>query len=450
MKESLHQSGDRIVKRYRIIAPLGEGSSSLTYEAVDLHTGDRVALKVLSLRHLSDWKMLELFEREARVLAQLDYIGIPKYLNFFQVEEPEEYRFYLVQELAQGESLASLIKNGWRLTEAEVTEIAIQILEILRYLHQLIPPVIHRDIKPQNIICQETKHIYLVDFGAVTSTYRHTITGGSTVVGTYGYMAPEQFRGQAVPATDLYGLGATVLFLLTGCSPIDFPQEKLKMDFCDRLDVSEQFLGWLDAMLEPAVEDRLATAARSLAILQGEEELETARSSHFRKPDRSPITIAKTKDNMFLKIPNHSFYKDRPLENFSKIINAIIFISIASYFLFIPSNELKVLSSIHKVLYCFCFPIVFGGIGSYFLFETVYANIGYTHLEFNRDNFYLQKSLLGIKRKRSGTRKNITHVGISDNLCYIIEGITYYNFGLYINFPEKEWIISEIKNFLES
>lgn len=203
-------------QRYRITSILGEGNSGITYAAEDMtQPGITLALKVLSFQETSDWKMLELFEREAKVLAQLQHPAIPRYFDSFHIDTENDRQFYIVQELAKGKSLAAWVESGWHADEATVKKIAEEILEILVYLQQLEPPVIHRDIKPQNIIRDDNGSIFLVDFGAVRDTYYTTMMRGSTVVGTFGYMAPEQFRGQAEPATDLYGLAATLLFLLT-------------------------------------------------------------------------------------------------------------------------------------------------------------------------------------------------------------------------------------------
>lgn len=146
-------------------------------------------------------------------------------------------------------------------------DIAIQLLEILTYLHSLTPPVIHRDIKPQNIIRNNHGKIYLVDFGAVQDTYHNTVTGGSTVVGTYGYMAPEQFKGQAVFSTDLYGLGTTLLFLLTQKCPTELPQRQLKIDFRSHIKASFDFVDWLDTILEPSIKNRFHNANTALLAL---------------------------------------------------------------------------------------------------------------------------------------------------------------------------------------
>jgi serine/threonine protein kinase/ankyrin repeat protein len=267
--EALHQPGDIIAERYRITDTLGQGGVGITYKAEDLKSGQQVALKAQSVRQMGEWKVLELFEREARILAQLNHPAIPRYLDYFQVDSSEDRAFYITQELVEGKSLADLVKDGWRTNESGVRQIATQILEILVYLHDLKPPVVHRDIKPQNLILGKDGKIFLVDFGAVQDTYRSTFAKGSTIVGTYGYMAPEQFRGQAVPATDLYGLGATILFLLTHRSPSELPQERLKISFRSRIQVSDGFADWLEKMLEPDVEDRFSSAKDALKALRG-------------------------------------------------------------------------------------------------------------------------------------------------------------------------------------
>jgi serine/threonine protein kinase len=254
--------------RYDILGILGEGGSGVTYRALDTTTQQLVALKALSLHQIDDWKAIELFEREAKVLSSLDRDGIPKYLDYFTTDLDGSRYFYIVQELAPGKNLLEWMRSGWRVSEAEVKTIAIQILEILIYLHRHYPPIVHRDLKPSNILKTEDGKIFLVDFGAVQQTYHDTFMRGSTVVGTYGYMAPEQFRGQAVPATDLYGLGATILHLLTHRSPAEIPQDGLRLNFRDRLQVSSGFADWLERMLEPDVGNRFSSSTKALEVLK--------------------------------------------------------------------------------------------------------------------------------------------------------------------------------------
>jgi serine/threonine protein kinase len=253
---------------YEIIDILGEGASGITYRATQLQTQQQVALKALSLARIDDWKSLELFEREARVLSAIDRDGMPKYIDYFHTDVDGERYFYIVQELAPGKTLQEWIKAGKRLTESEVTEIAIQILEHLTYLHRQQPPIVHRDLKPSNILRTEDGKVYLVDFGAVRQAYHDTFMRGSTVVGTFGYMAPEQFRGQAFPTTDLYGLGATILSLLTHRSPAEIPLDGLRLNFRDRIQVSPHFADWLERMLEPDVSKRFNSAIQALSTLK--------------------------------------------------------------------------------------------------------------------------------------------------------------------------------------
>ena len=255
--------------RYRVLELLGEGGSGKTYRAVDIQAETEVAIKVLKLQGMTDWKTLELFEREAKILAQLDHPAIPRYLDFFRTPDTEEEAFCLVQEIAPGKPLTAWVEQGYTFSEKELQQIAVQLLEILMYLQNFTPPIIHRDLKPQNILRTESGVIYLVDFGAVRDTYHLTITGGSTIVGTYGYMAPEQFRGQAVLATDLYGLGTTLLYLRSGQDPADLPVHKMKIAFRDRVKTSADFANWLDGLLEPMPEDRYRSAALALDYLQG-------------------------------------------------------------------------------------------------------------------------------------------------------------------------------------
>ncbi|MEM9219679.1 MAG: protein kinase [Cyanobacteria bacterium P01_F01_bin.150] len=283
MTKLLHQ-------RYQLLETLGQGSVGTTYRAIDHQSKRQVAIKRLSLRHAADWKVIELFEREATVLARLDHPQIPQYLDYFvedrgvggveavgEVEGVEAVGgvggqqtryFYIVQQLAEGESLADWIEQGGRFTEREIRAIALQILDILEYLHGLEPPVVHRDLKPQNLIRQPDGTIVLVDFGAVATTYYQTMMRGSTVVGTYGYMAPEQFRGQAVPATDLYGLGATLLFLLTRRSPAELPTQQLKVQFRSHLQLSATFTDWLEQLLEPTIKTRFSSATEAKKALK--------------------------------------------------------------------------------------------------------------------------------------------------------------------------------------
>ena len=262
------EPGTLVDERYRITRLLGQGGAGITYEAIQLSSDRRVALKALSLRGMRDWKVLELFERESEVLAQLDHSGIPRYIDHFRVEHEGSVRFWTVQEIAEGQTLDALVRTHRRLTETQVRPIARQLLEILRYLHARTPPIVHRDIKPQNVIRGQRGKVRLVDFGACQVHRCDRTTTSGTIVGTYAYMAPEQARGQAKPASDLFSLAMTLVYLLTGKAPAELPQRRLKVDFRGHAKVSRRFADWLDKLLEPVVEDRTASAEAALAALR--------------------------------------------------------------------------------------------------------------------------------------------------------------------------------------
>ncbi|WP_310481753.1 protein kinase domain-containing protein [Chamaesiphon sp. VAR_48_metabat_403] len=273
--------GSTLDERYELIELLGEGGSGSTYKAIRLADRVIVAIKMLSLRHLNDWKQLELFEREAKVLSQLNHPQIPQYLEYFHIDTPDNRAFYIVQQLAPGRPLTEWVQSGWRGTEAEIRDIASQLLAILQYLHHQSPPLIHRDLKPHNIIRDDDGRIFLVDFGAVQDVYNNTLLKGSTVAGTYGYMAPEQFRGDAVRASDLYGLGATILYLLTHRSPADLPQERLKLNFRSHVNISNHFADWLETMLEPDTSARFSSARVALSNLEKQHWFSKRRNTKF-------------------------------------------------------------------------------------------------------------------------------------------------------------------------
>ena len=133
----VHQPQVIIHNKYRVIDVLGKGSSGITYRVEDITTQQQVALKALSLHRLKDWKQVELFEREASVLAKLEHPGIPKYLDYFQVDTPNNRAFYIAQAIAPGKSLTQWVASGWRTKEIEVKQIAEQVSSFPIYLHSL-------------------------------------------------------------------------------------------------------------------------------------------------------------------------------------------------------------------------------------------------------------------------------------------------------------------------
>lgn len=210
------QGGQQLADgRYKILMMIECGGFSSVYLACDPY-GKRVVIKELSVTSIegtdSLTKVHDMFKREAQILAGVDHPSIVKVLDWFV----ENGRNYLVLGLAVGHTLRQHVQLQGQLKESAVYSIAKQLAEILAYLHGFDPPIIHRDITPDNLILNEAGKITLIDFGAATH-YVSTLTG--TLVGKQCYVSPEQFRGHAEPASDIYSTGAVLHYLCTGVDP---------------------------------------------------------------------------------------------------------------------------------------------------------------------------------------------------------------------------------------
>ncbi len=157
-------------------------------------------------------KAEELFNREAVFLQRLNHRGIVKIYDHFV----EDGRNYLTIEHVPGETMREIVRQRGAQPEMLVIEWCMQVLEVLQHLHCQSPPIVHRDVTPDNIIVSNTGHVMLIDFGA-SNEYLGSATG--TLVGKHSYMPVEQIRGKAEPRSDLFALGATMHFLLTGVDP---------------------------------------------------------------------------------------------------------------------------------------------------------------------------------------------------------------------------------------
>jgi hypothetical protein len=193
------------------------------------------------------------------MLGRLEHPGIPGVYNYFQ-GEGESATFYIVQEYIEAPSLLDRMESGPMLGQNEIHEIAVGILDVLAYLHGRAPPVIHRDIKPSNVLLRANGTPALIDFGGVRAAWQPRGAAGATVVGTFGYMAPEQFAGHAGPTSDLYALGATLLHLVTGHPPSDFPFDSGRIEVPDDLPADKPLADLIEALLRPAPRDRPGTA----------------------------------------------------------------------------------------------------------------------------------------------------------------------------------------------
>jgi len=284
--EGMLPNGTVLQDRYEILALIAIGGMGAVYLARDrrFSTATRnVAVKEINnstgaprLHQIG----IKNFEREANILASLSHPSIPKIFDFFS----EGRRSYLIQEFVKGQSLEDLMEIYRQpFSSEQVIDWAMQVCDVLAYLHTQSPPVIFRDIKPANLMLRPDGRIMVIDFG-IAKVFEHDHRG--TMIGTEGYSPPEQYRGSAEPRGDLYALGATMHHLLTARDP------RLEPPFT----FHERPIQLLNPNVPPALE---AVIAKSLAYDLAERystatEMAMALRNALpnRRPSASPVATA--------------------------------------------------------------------------------------------------------------------------------------------------------------
>jgi len=219
---------EKTIRQYQFIRPLARGGMGTTYlvwrstntaTGLTPQRGDLLVLKEMNADVAHIPKAQELFEREATVLRNLQHPGIPRFYDFFV----EGNKKYLVMELIHGLDLEQKVRQSGAVPLAQAIAWMIQTCDVLSYLHSRPTPIIHRDIKPSNLLVQHRdQRIVVLDFGAVKAVGLPP----DTRIGAEGYSAPEQAQGRPVIQSDLYAVGTTLLFILTGLSPSRFYQKQ--------------------------------------------------------------------------------------------------------------------------------------------------------------------------------------------------------------------------------
>lgn len=250
--------------QFEILGRLGVGGQGTAYLAREIDNNQAVVLKEFILPVYVDVNVrrqsVEKMQNEATILSRLNHEQIVKLIDFFI----EDHRGYLVLERIDGESLRQKISRDGKLDEDEVRNLALQMCEMLKYLHGLEPPVVHRDFTPENLILGRDGVLKLVDFN-VAQQQESTATG--TVVGKHSFIAPEQFRGKPTPQSDIYSMGATLHYLLAGADPepitCSHPKELVET-------VSEQMNEVVAKSTALSVKNRFSTASEIVEALTGQ------------------------------------------------------------------------------------------------------------------------------------------------------------------------------------
>ncbi|MEG3440307.1 serine/threonine-protein kinase [Pannus brasiliensis CCIBt3594] len=316
--------------RYQVLGILGKGGFGATFASSDLSLPGKPLCVVKQLRPATNdpniFRMAkELFEREAETLGKVGiHPQVPRLLDYFE----ETQQFYLVQEYVKGRNLHQEVRKGGPFSEAGVKQFLSELLPILQYIHE--QKVIHRDIKPANLIRRQTdRKLVLIDFGAVKNQVNTVLAGSSNqtaltafAVGTQGFAPPEQMAMRPVYASDIYAVGMTCLYLLTGRSPKDLDVDANTGELLwERwIKVSPPFAKVIKTMIEVSVQQRYKSAREVLDALDmvaysdslADSLTSTPTQARARSSDGEPMTTLKSS----------GFSKSSPNSNVSTTLNS--------------------------------------------------------------------------------------------------------------------------------
>jgi len=308
----------RLNGRYQVLGLLGKGGFGATFAAADIGLPGTPICVVKQLRPATDdpnvFRMAkELFEREAQTLGKVGvHPQVPRLLDYFE----EDQQFYLVQEYVKGHNLHQEVKKHGPYSEEGTKQFLTELLPILTYIHS--QKVIHRDIKPANLIRRQTdSKLVLIDFGAVKNEVNSVLASNTSAqsaltafaVGTAGFAPPEQMAMRPVYASDIYAVGITCLYLLTGKTPkeMDCNHQTGEIDWEKYVTVGESFAKVIKTMLELSVRHRYKSAQQvldAMDTLPYEEGMrqglisapispagtDSSASTSFRSPSQEPAT----------------------------------------------------------------------------------------------------------------------------------------------------------------
>ena len=259
------KKGDRLQSgKYTVLDLLGSGGQGVAYVVETIGKDSKIETFVLKEFMLPIYvdrrarsQAIERFEKETQVLSALDQESIVKLNDHFI----EDHRAYLVLEHIKGKSLRKLVETDSHIGEEQAQNLVLQMCEILNYLHERENPIVHRDFTPDNLILNDCGILKLIDFNVVHHSSNNRTS--ATIVGKHAYMPAEQFAGRPCPQSDLYALGASIYFLLTGKDPEAFTQSFLP---ADRPDLHPRWSEIISRCTTHELPDRVQSA-REVALM---------------------------------------------------------------------------------------------------------------------------------------------------------------------------------------
>ncbi|MEA5504703.1 serine/threonine-protein kinase [Halotia wernerae UHCC 0503] len=475
--------------RYLVLKQLRKNRGRYTLLSKDLQTEQLVVIKVLLFNQEFRWEDLKLFAREAETLKSLSHPAIPSYIDYFELDISNLQGFALVQTYIVAESLQTQVENGRTFNEQDIKQIGESLLAILDYLHSRQPAVIHRDIKPSNILLtnrtgNNVGNVYLVDFGSVQTTIKSHST--RTVVGTYGYMPPEQFGGRVCPASDLYSLGATLIYLVTRKHPAELLDNDLNLQIDNINNISSEFKIWFKLMTYPSLNCRFNSAVIALKQLKNLSDINLEYSHHLQvgiKPKSSKIKLTITPEKFYIVFPCKTIHKII-CEIFSIIIiygflyGFSFYITASTPFLVNQFNfVLNLVLDLIKYIPQYIFLGFSISLNIWLIYYFIYTFLGKIYLSIDEKNIVIGRQVLGYKSlnlsapviinraylwklvstaqyyKLTNINKRNEKTAKPPNLIIWEGTINHYDLNSFLDRPfsldERNWIAQEISNFLD-
>ena len=301
-------------QRYRLLHTVGQGGMGAVYVAQDTQLGDRlVAVKEMSMSRLTPQELphaVEQFRSEAHLLASLHHPSLPVIHEYFS----EDDRWYLVMSFIEGQNLQTALDTapGKKLPLKDTIHIGIELCEVLDYLHNHVPQIIFRDLKPSNIMLTLKGHICLIDFG-IARHFKQEQTKDTAYYYSVGYAPPEQYgQSQTSPRSDIYSLGATLHQMLSGHNPASHPFQFPNLQLIDPT-IPVPLVKVIAQMLEMREQARPASVAEAKAQLEQvltPRQIEPTRKAITQKEGESQAEQATSnlkKSNIFISHPRVAF-----------------------------------------------------------------------------------------------------------------------------------------------